>query len=63
MIWTLIAIELYSFQHSYLGLVKMHLKNLGNMRPDKWYSTYHYSHPPLVERLAALGATNKLKAA
>ena len=22
--------------------------------PDSWYSTYHFSHPPLVERLRAL---------
>jgi len=27
------------------------------MNPDKWYSTYHYSHPPLVERLSAINAT------
>lgn len=27
------------------------------MVPDKWYSLYHFSHPPLVERLAALNLT------
>ncbi|GAX17410.1 STE24 endopeptidase [Fistulifera solaris] len=36
------------------GLIKIHLENLGAMTPDPWYSTYHYSHPPLVERLSAL---------
>ncbi|KAJ3130048.1 CAAX prenyl protease 1 [Nowakowskiella sp. JEL0407] len=36
------------------GLVKLHLKNLGSMNPDKLYSAYHYSHPPLIERLEAL---------
>jgi len=36
------------------GLVKIHLENLGNLNPDPWFSTYHYSHPPLVERLRAL---------
>ena len=36
------------------GLIKVQLENLGNMNPDPWYSTYHYSHPPLVERLGAL---------
>jgi STE24 endopeptidase len=36
------------------GLIKLHLKNLGNLVPDWMYSAYHYSHPPLVERLAAL---------
>jgi len=40
------------------GLVKLHLKNLGNMNPDRWYSTYHYSHPPLVERLEAIGKSS-----
>ena len=24
------------------------------MVPDKWYSSYHYSHPPLIERLRAI---------
>jgi len=37
------------------GLIKLQLENLGNMNPDKVYSTYHYSHPPLVERLKAIG--------
>ena len=36
------------------GLCKIHLENLGAMSPDHWYSTYHYSHPPLVERLSAM---------
>jgi len=38
------------------GLCKIHLENLGAMCPDRWYSTYHYSHPPLVERLSAMMA-------
>ncbi|KAJ3352279.1 CAAX prenyl protease 1 [Entophlyctis luteolus] len=37
------------------GLIKLHKKNLGNLIPDSWYSAWHYSHPPLVERLAAIG--------
>uniref|UniRef100_A0A7R9X169 CAAX prenyl protease n=1 Tax=Craspedostauros australis TaxID=1486917 RepID=A0A7R9X169_9STRA len=36
------------------GLCKIHLENLGAMCPDPWYSSYHYSHPPLVERLSAM---------
>jgi len=36
------------------GLCKIHLENLGAMNPDKLYSTYHYSHPPLVERLGRM---------
>lgn len=38
------------------GLIKISLENLDNFVPDKWYSSYHYSHPPLVERLKALNA-------
>ncbi len=29
------------------------------MNTDPWYSAYHYSHPPLVERLAALDESDK----
>jgi len=36
------------------GLIKLQQENLGNMNPDSWYSMYHYSHPPLVERLKAI---------
>jgi STE24 endopeptidase len=41
------------------GLIKLNVENLGNMNPDPWYSTYHYSHPPLLERLKAVGAVAK----
>ncbi|CAM9212474.1 unnamed protein product [Discosporangium mesarthrocarpum] len=40
------------------GLVKLQLENLGNMNPDPWYSAFHYSHPPLVERLQAITSEN-----
>jgi STE24 endopeptidase len=33
------------------GLTKIHLESLANLSPDPLYSAYHYSHPPLVERL------------
>ncbi|KAH6560805.1 hypothetical protein BASA62_010239 [Batrachochytrium salamandrivorans] len=36
------------------GLIKIHLKNSSNLNPDKLYSIWHYSHPPLVERLSAI---------
>jgi len=36
------------------GLVKISKENLSNMVPDKLYSAYHFSHPPVVERLAEL---------
>ncbi|KAF3796506.1 CAAX prenyl protease 1-like protein [Nymphaea thermarum] len=41
------------------GLVKLQEENLSAMNTDPWYSAYHYSHPPLVERLAALDAPDK----
>lgn len=36
------------------GLIKISTENLDNLVPDAWYSWYHYSHPPLVERIAAV---------
>ena len=37
------------------GLIKIGLENLSNLSPDPWYSAYHYTHPPLVERLEWIG--------
>ena len=39
------------------ALVKLHKDNLGFPVADWLYSTVHYSHPPLLERLAALDKT------
>jgi len=41
------------------GLCKIHMENLGAMCPDRLYSMYHYSHPPLVERLSAMMVLEK----
>ncbi|RLN93571.1 hypothetical protein BBJ28_00001734, partial [Nothophytophthora sp. Chile5] len=41
------------------GLTKLAIENLSNMNPDELYSAYHYSHPPLVERLNAITARAK----
>ncbi|GMN45024.1 hypothetical protein TIFTF001_014215 [Ficus carica] len=41
------------------ALVKLQEENLSAMNTDPWYSAYHYSHPPLVERLAALDEPDK----
>ncbi|KAL5718685.1 Ste24 endopeptidase [Ranunculus cassubicifolius] len=41
------------------GLVKLEEENLSAMNTDPWYSAYHYSHPPLVERLAAIDELEK----
>jgi STE24 endopeptidase len=36
------------------ALVKLNGENLSNLHPHPWYSAWHYSHPTLLERLAAL---------
>jgi|Transcript_17300 STE24 endopeptidase len=36
------------------GLLQIHEENKGDLNPDPWYSWYHFSHPPLVERLREL---------
>lgn len=36
------------------ALRKLSEKNLSNLNPHPWYSTFHYSHPTLVEREKAL---------
>lgn len=41
------------------ALTKLAIENLSNMNPDKFYSAYHYSHPPLVERLGAISDLEK----
>jgi STE24 endopeptidase len=34
-------------------------KNRSAVNVDAWYSAYHHSHPPLVERLTAVDAATK----
>ena len=43
-------------EHLMSGLVKITIENLAasTMLPDPLYSTYHFSHPPLIERLRAI---------
>ena len=53
------SVELGYSQMLQSGLCKIHLENLGAMCPDPWYSAYHYSHPPLVERLMAMMALDR----
>ncbi|HET8541021.1 MAG TPA: M48 family metallopeptidase [Anaeromyxobacter sp.] len=36
------------------ALVRLNGENLSNLHPHPWYSGWHYSHPALVERLAAI---------
>jgi STE24 endopeptidase len=48
------AVELGYGEELKSGLTKISIENLSNMNPDTLYSAYHYSHPPLVERLTAV---------
>lgn len=45
-----------TYKGSALGnaLVKLHVKTLSNLRPHPAYVFVHYSHPPLLQRLAAI---------
>lgn len=38
------------------GLFQIHEENKGDLNPDPWYSWYHFSHPPLIERVRAVKA-------
>ncbi|ORX98887.1 hypothetical protein K493DRAFT_257753 [Basidiobolus meristosporus CBS 931.73] len=52
----------FSKRHGYgeslrAGLVRLNKQDCSNLNLDSWYSTYHYSHPPLVDRLKGLVKT------
>ncbi|HSM92062.1 MAG TPA: M48 family metallopeptidase [Anaeromyxobacteraceae bacterium] len=36
------------------SLVRLHRSNLSNVDPHPWFSAWHYSHPTLADRLAAI---------
>ena len=38
------------------ALLKLHEDNASTLTPDPIYARFYYSHPPAVERLAALTA-------
>merc|ERR1740130_501016 len=51
------AADKYSVELGYdirLALLDLGLENLSDMNPDPWHAAYHYSHPPLVQRLDAI---------
>jgi STE24 endopeptidase len=43
------------------ALKKLSAKNLSNLLPHKWYVFFHYSHPPLLQRLEAIDKEKPLK--
>eukprot|EP00455_Lapot_gusevi_P044129 TRINITY_DN5463_c0_g2_i4.p1 TRINITY_DN5463_c0_g2~~TRINITY_DN5463_c0_g2_i4.p1 ORF type:complete len:264 (-),score=89.89 TRINITY_DN5463_c0_g2_i4:37-828(-) len=57
------AQELGYGKHLKSALIKLSKENKSNYNPDVWYSTYHYSHPPLIERLRAIDALENFKLA
>ena len=48
------ARETFSGQALMDALKKLSVDNLSNLYPHPWYVFFHYSHPPLLKRLAAL---------
>jgi Zn-dependent protease with chaperone function len=36
------------------GLIRLGHENKSDFDPDWLYAAYHYSHPPLIERLRAI---------
>jgi len=36
------------------ALISLEENNKGSLNVDPWYSTYHFSHPPMPERLKAI---------
>lgn len=53
------SVKLGMGQKLQTALCKMSMENLGAMCPDRYYAMYHYSHPPIVQRISALIASNK----
>ena len=45
------------------GLIKISIENFNNLVPDPWYSAWHFSHPPVVERCRAMIAPMTLSKA
>ena len=41
------------------GLVVLHKENKGTMINDPWWSAYHHSHPPVLDRLKAIERKKK----
>ena len=41
------------------GLITLHRENKGTMINDPWWSAYHHSHPPVLDRLRAIERRKK----
>jgi STE24 endopeptidase len=51
--------EKYNAEALKTALKKLSVNNLSNLRPHQVYVFFHYSHPPLLERLKALDSISK----
>lgn len=43
------------------ALLKLSVENKGVLWPDEWYSAWNHSHPPVLERIKALGGIKPKK--
>lgn len=50
------AVRLQHGKELRAALLRLEEENKSSMNVDPWFSAYHYSHPPLVERLKAIDA-------
>lgn len=50
------ARETYSGPALAQALKRLSVDSLSNLYPHPWYVFFHYSHPPLLKRLAAIGS-------
>lgn len=48
------AAETYAAPPLREALIRLHTDSLANLTPHPWFVFFHYSHPPLLSRLAAL---------
>ena len=48
------ATKTYSGNALQAALKKLSVDNLSNLLPHRWYVFFHYSHPPLLQRLEAI---------
>ena len=48
------ATHTYSGNDLQQALKKLSVDNLSNLLPHRWYVFFHYSHPPLLQRLEAI---------
>ena len=55
------ATETFGGAHLKNALKKLSVNNLSNLIPHSWYVFYHYSHPPLLQRLKAIDSISKAK--